>query len=323
MISDFDSASALPSSPTPLERVLVIPRSVFEEQGAFQGFRSLVECDDLGVYLQCAPFKRALFMDKPLAELDARFKQILPYMVIMTGESVLTYRRGKLGDEGRLHGLLSVGVGGHINEEDGHEPYEAFIKGALRELKEEIGMVGTEQVLSKTVVGLVNDDSNSVGEVHLGVIHVIQVGEDQAARIIINCEKTMVEPSWVPLRDFRDPLMVEAMESWSQIVMTYLLAEYEEGGKWTDPAWRERLLLAASCASNMASCCNGLMLQESPRSHELCVSQLEVAIGQLQCVISGLTSNEDIEEESVKQAAHGFHAQLGNILRHQQIQENE
>jgi predicted NUDIX family phosphoesterase len=76
MISDFENAGLLP--PSPVERVLVIPRSTFEEQGAFQGFRVLAGRDDLGVYLQSAPFRRAAFMDKPAAELDPRFKQLLP-----------------------------------------------------------------------------------------------------------------------------------------------------------------------------------------------------------------------------------------------------
>lgn len=316
MISEFDTASSLDPSP---ERVLVIPRAVFDQLEPFQGFRLLAGREDLGVYLQSAPFKRALFMNKPEAELDPSFKQLLPYIVVMTGENVLTYRRGPSGDEGRLHGLLSIGVGGHINDTDHHEPYQAFIKGTLRELHEEIGLQADETFLGNSVLGLVNDDSNAVGEVHLGVVSVIQVGEGQAAGVLKNCERTMLNPVWVPIDELMDPRMIAEMETWSQIVVAHLKAERDQGGKWEQADFKERVLLTASCAANVASCCAGLMLQENPRTHQLCVGQLERAVGQLQCMISGLTSNFDIDGELVKEAAMGFHQQLGSILKHQKI----
>ena len=39
-------------------------------------------------------------------------------MLVICNDKILRYRRGKGGGETRLHGLYSVGVGGHISEED-------------------------------------------------------------------------------------------------------------------------------------------------------------------------------------------------------------
>ena len=39
-------------------------------------------------------------------------------MVSKANPKILRYRRGKGGEETRLHGLYSVGIGGHISEED-------------------------------------------------------------------------------------------------------------------------------------------------------------------------------------------------------------
>jgi predicted NUDIX family phosphoesterase len=68
------------------------------------------------------------------------------------------------GSDKRLHGRASFGVGGHISPGDGG------IRAALaREWAEE---VATPTIPQFTPLGLLNDDGDDVGRVHLGVVFI-------------------------------------------------------------------------------------------------------------------------------------------------------
>src|SRR5690349_19859705 len=96
------------------EDVLVFPRSLFEQLGAFQGFN-----DEVDRYLPVILDPRNNhFMPRGLAETDPNFKQIIPYVIITDGKSVLHYVRGKKAGEQRLVAKGSIGIGGHINQDD-------------------------------------------------------------------------------------------------------------------------------------------------------------------------------------------------------------
>ncbi len=318
MISTFEEAGLLP--PTPVEQVLVIHRSIFDDQEAFQGFRVLGDRPDLGIYLQGAPVKHAYFMDRAEAEQSRYHKQLLPYVVIMSGERILTYRRGKLGGENRLHGKLSIGFGGHVNpDDDPDEPFWAMANGTIRELLEETGLKLTHDALQRTVIGLVNDDSNPVGEVHLGVVSVIAINERQAEEVLHNCENTVVDAIWTPIQDFYNEVLYADLETWSQYVIAHLLAEWGREGKWGNEGFRERITMLAVAAGNIASSAASFLLQENPKAHLLVKADLEESIGALQCLVSGLCANEDIDQEKVKEAAHAFHSRLNDILKHQHV----
>jgi len=73
--------------------------------------------------------------------------------------------------ERRLHGLASIGVGGHVNPKD--QPGNSFpclIKNAcVRELNEEL--VLPDLPLPLEPLGVLNDDSTAVGSVHLGIVY--------------------------------------------------------------------------------------------------------------------------------------------------------
>src|SRR5437867_3884931 len=96
------------------ERVLCFERKLLEELGLFQGLSLEVE-KYLGVVTSSA---QLLYLNRSDAEQDKRYKQLIPYVLILCHGKILRYRRGKRGQETRLHGLFSVGIGGHISEED-------------------------------------------------------------------------------------------------------------------------------------------------------------------------------------------------------------
>ena len=157
------------------ELVLVVKRELFEQLGVFEGLRT--DGMDLAVERLLDPANH-FFMDRAEAEEDPSFKQLIPYCVFRHGERILHYTRGKSGGESRLHAKISVGVGGHINPVDadsGRTGPEVYHAAVARELEEELELPGGQ---SQRIIGLLNDDSNPVGRVHLGIVHLIDLESD-------------------------------------------------------------------------------------------------------------------------------------------------
>jgi len=78
------------------------------------------------------------FVERDDAENDPSLKQIIPYVIIRYGTCVLLMRRLHKQSESRLWDKLSLGIGGHVNPEDGTDFFDAFLSGMERELHEEL-----------------------------------------------------------------------------------------------------------------------------------------------------------------------------------------
>src|SRR5262249_1952668 len=117
------------------ERVLCFERNLFEKLGVFQGIS--LEIDKYLPHITST--SNIVYRNRSEAELDRRYKQLIPYVLILCHDRILRYRRGKGGQETRLHGLFSVGVGGHIADEDSglFSSNAGYHEGMRRELKEE------------------------------------------------------------------------------------------------------------------------------------------------------------------------------------------
>lgn len=197
------------------EKVLVFPRSLFEQLGVFQGFNP-----DVDRYLPAILEKRNnSFMARAQAETNPAFKQIIPYVVITDGHSVLHYVRGKKAGEQRLVAKGSVGVGGHINNEDetlfglNSFGWEAFQDAVKREVCEELSLQGE---FKARPVGLINDDSTEVGQVHFGVVHVLRCRPEDVKRR----EQVITRMEFVPIPELK--ARREQMETWSQLCLDHL-----------------------------------------------------------------------------------------------------
>src|ERR1700756_5371288 len=128
------------------ERVLCFERKLLEELGVFQGL-SLETEKYLPVVTSSS---KVLYLNRSDAEQDRRYKQLIPYVLVICNEKILRYRRGRGGQETRLHGLYSVGIGGHISQED-HVLFSknvGYQEGMLREVREEVDI---EQVKEAAV----------------------------------------------------------------------------------------------------------------------------------------------------------------------------
>ncbi|MBI3097985.1 MAG: NUDIX domain-containing protein [Planctomycetes bacterium] len=159
---------------------------------------------------------RGFFVERPHAERDSSFKQVIPYAVVTHGERVLLLRRLATQGEARLHHKLSIGVGGHINPIDGSA--DLLEAGAERELREEL-LIDTP--ISKSPVGVLNDDTSPVGSVHLGLVTRVRAsGPAVAVR-----ETTQMEGRWVTREELRslqrDP--GSNFETWSALLLEAVL----------------------------------------------------------------------------------------------------
>jgi len=195
------------------EQVLVIERGQLEKAGLFQGVMP-----DVKRYLPTlfAPGVGRYLVRRD-AEKDPSYKQLIPYVVMRSGGRYLTYVRGKRAGETRLVEKRSIGIGGHINPTDDMElfsPYETYLNAVHREVAEEVHV---ESPYKETIIGLLNDDSNEVGRVHLGIVHLWEL-EAPAVR---RREQMITQMEFLPpetLRALRD-----SMETWSQLCLDYLL----------------------------------------------------------------------------------------------------
>jgi predicted NUDIX family phosphoesterase len=203
------------------ERVLCFKRKLLEELGVFQGL-SL----EVGKYLPVVTSASQLkYLNRSDAEQDKRYKQLIPYVLLICKDKILRYRRGKGGYETRLHGLYSVGVGGHISEED-HGLFSSdrgYQEGMRRELMEEVGI----DAVNEPAVAAINDDSTEVGQVHFGVVHVVRVPDENVA----SRRSGIAGPEFIPIADAaKDP---SGYESWSRFCLEHLevlLARAAESG---------------------------------------------------------------------------------------------
>lgn len=196
------------------EMILVVRRTLLDSLGAFQGL-----CFDVDRYLP-ALLDRAnnFFTPRAPAETNPELKQIIPYVLLVHGDRVLHYVRGKKAGEQRLVAKGSIGIGGHMNNEDEDlftqgVDRAAYNAGVQREISEELKL-GAKY--TNRAVALLNDDSNEVGRVHLGVVHVFQLDSEdvQKGEAMITDLQFLDRAQLAARRD--------AMESWSQICFDQL-----------------------------------------------------------------------------------------------------
>lgn len=117
----------------------------------------------------------------PELESDETKLQLVVYCLVKTSDGYLTYRRK--GAEGRLHGLRSIGFGGHV--EDGDGSVEDIITVNLhKEMTEELPDL---HLTDNTIefVGLLHNPSTPVGRVHLGLVYLVDIGESLVGYPII------------------------------------------------------------------------------------------------------------------------------------------
>jgi predicted NUDIX family phosphoesterase len=149
-------------------------------------------------------------------ETDPSFKQLIPYVILECTDANQTrlfqYTRGKGQGEKRLHALRSIGIGGHISVEDA-EGDDWYRNGMQRELDEEVSIECNGQ---QRIVGLIYDDSTEVGRVHLGIVHIMQLGSCK----VQSREEELEESGFQSVDQIKSEL--DRLENWSQLCVKHL-----------------------------------------------------------------------------------------------------
>ena len=190
-----------------MEKVMVVAKSALYAAG-FE--------DETGFFAGAFPALTAaivnshIFMERGISETDYDYKQIIPYTVVKYKNKYLLLKRLSKQGEKRLHGMLSIGVGGHINENERQGGETMLINGALRELNEEVRVSFTKDPV---FMGFLNDNEADVGRVHLGLVYLL-AAEDGVFKIN---EKDKMEGGWAAAGELAEKL--PAMEGWSRILI--------------------------------------------------------------------------------------------------------
>jgi predicted NUDIX family phosphoesterase len=187
------------------ERVLVLPRDRVPGGCDFHGLRTV----DAGTLadLRQAVAEHGAYLDRPVAEEDPAHKQLIPYVVVRDADRVFAMERTDAGGDARLHGRVSIGVGGHLNPVDDGE--DALMAGLRREWHEELEADWEPEF---ELLGLLNDDSNEVGAVHLGVVFSVEA----AGRPVDVRERDKLIGSFATGGEVA--ARAERLETWSRLV---------------------------------------------------------------------------------------------------------
>jgi predicted NUDIX family phosphoesterase len=199
------------------EQVLVVPTELLHRLGYFQGFSR-----DSDRYLAdlLSP-KNTSYRARGEMEEDPSFKQLIPYVIFRHrnaagDEELFQYTRGTGQGERRLHSKRSVGVGGHISADDRTSADAVpYAEGMRRELEEEV-IIDTP--FTERCVGLINDDQTPVGQVHLGIVHLVDVEHP----LVKPRESEILDAGFCPVAELLADL--ERFETWSQFCLRALFA---------------------------------------------------------------------------------------------------
>ncbi|HHW18255.1 MAG TPA: DNA mismatch repair protein MutT [Firmicutes bacterium] len=201
----------------PQESVLCVPtQDLYAKVGKWRGLRK--PTSDIWQVIA----KKSCFKPRATVETDPAYKQLISYTMFLSDKRIFVMKR--LGGQGekRLRGLLSVGVGGHMNPvKDIQWPGKRRLgdlksligMNTVREIREEVALAGNPPV---GVVGFLNDDENEVGRVHLGVVSVVHL----PSPLLAVRENDKMMGAWV---EFDKLHVLGQFETWSSLVLEGLV----------------------------------------------------------------------------------------------------
>ncbi|MGB8227356.1 MAG: hypothetical protein WCE45_10925 [Sedimentisphaerales bacterium] len=192
------------------EEVLVVERKVFEDVGIFQGLQFDVDKYIKKFFASGVP----RFMSRSQVEKDPSFKQLIPYVIMSHNGKYLSYVRGLRAGEKRLVAKRSIGIGGHINPIDwtlfSVDAYKIYLEAVKREVAEEVSV---DTAYTDKIVALLNDESNEVGSVHLGIVHFWTLAEPKVSKK----EQMITQMTFMTPTELQQ--VKDTMETWSQLCL--------------------------------------------------------------------------------------------------------
>lgn len=179
------------------------------------------DCNDEHVRVisrYCAPYWRTRWA----TEDDPSYKQLIPYVILRCGIHYAVYQRGGGGGEERLHGMLSLGLGGHINRPDMacDSIHLACLRAAEREVREEVIFADENFCRRRRTLGILCIAASAVSSVHCGVP---MFWDMQNTRVYPREIQKIGKIAWHTRRELLHSNMWDRLEPWSkEIVINFL-----------------------------------------------------------------------------------------------------
>ncbi|MGW9857305.1 putative NUDIX family phosphoesterase [Staphylococcus hominis] len=194
------------------EQIIVVSREILfnNEKNAFHGFLSKNQSQGEEIF---DAFKNYEVKRRGDMEDNPSYKQLISYCLLENeNDEILVYQRLSGGGEERLHGQSSVGVGGHMNNVVGADSINEVLRvNAQRELHEEVGLT-EDRSQNMEYIGFINDDTNEVGKVHIGVVFKIKV---KSSDVEVK-ETDTLKINWISQDKIND---LNHFESWSALIL--------------------------------------------------------------------------------------------------------
>ena len=198
------------TTPTLTQQILVVKRdTMFKNQEAWHG----ISIDNLQTTLSVIA-EHQESMARNLAELDPSYKQIVSYMIFTFDSKIFVMQRKNQASEQKLANKLSIGIGGHMTQQDIQG--ETLFDWIHREFDEEVSYTGN---LAMHTLGILNDDSNEVGQRHIAIVVLLQGdngditlnGDEHKSGQLLSMEECFER--------------FDEFENWSKLVLQALVAE--------------------------------------------------------------------------------------------------
>ena len=209
-------------APLPAEKVLVFPSDWLDRHGRFQG---IVQRWKKKAHLMLRPTVCS-YLDRLEAEQTDERKQVLSYVMVTRGSKILAFTRGNYSTAAEyLRGSLCVGFGGHVSESDStlfNRDDLGLVDSAVRELNEELKLPEKDVARLRSrrglkIVGLLNDDSSSVGRRHFAFLLHYKVSGDPQWDMPAGGEKSVTQLGWLDLNS--QNIDLSRFEYWSQLCL--------------------------------------------------------------------------------------------------------
>jgi predicted NUDIX family phosphoesterase len=162
-------------------------------------------------------------------ENNPNYKQIIPYIYVVKNNKFLIYQRASSSDhkEARLYGKISLGIGGHIDYGENltdalfrefNEEARLLIDGKEEHFKNTKSSQNFQTILKPKYTGIIDDERDAVGMVHLGVAVEISLPENYNIEIK-NSESKSFE--YITLQEYEKGCLSGKFipEGWTNIVI--------------------------------------------------------------------------------------------------------
>ena len=209
--------------PKSTELVLVYKANELDKITNWQGVKKTWKKISSSVFSKLSPHYYRRFD----VEENDKFTQIVTYVLVTRGDSILAFRRGKYSHTDEyLRGSYCVGFGGHVTQADRdlfNLESMGILECASRELMEELQLPSRDIKRLRDengleIIGIINDDSTDVGRRHLAFVMKYVVSTDSYWDCPQRGEKSITQLRWISAMD-SDQMSLWDFEYWSQLCL--------------------------------------------------------------------------------------------------------